>query len=287
MTECERTALYLDGELPVADEPAVLAHLATCAACQEELGDWVGLETVLSRSRTADAQAKERFAIGSHDGHVERAIDGVAAKARETRTDGPDDRVVGDVVDRDLDPRGDRGVGRRGDRAGDSEFERRRDRGRRAGRGQRWRVVAAGVAIAAVAAIAVVWLGRDRAPRAPVIALAETRAIEARFTAPAFDHHRVYRVERGAAARELLPVDVLVALERAGDRAGLAAAHALAGDMARASAVLEAEPPSAARDSDRAAVALAEDPVRALHLADAAIAVAPALAEAHWNRALA
>ena len=51
MTECERTALYLDGELPADEEAAVLSHMATCASCQAELGDWVGFETAMSRTR--------------------------------------------------------------------------------------------------------------------------------------------------------------------------------------------------------------------------------------------
>ncbi|TMQ25368.1 MAG: zf-HC2 domain-containing protein, partial [Deltaproteobacteria bacterium] len=49
MTDCERTALYFDGELAPDDEAAALAHLAGCASCQAELGDWIGLEVARSR----------------------------------------------------------------------------------------------------------------------------------------------------------------------------------------------------------------------------------------------
>lgn len=232
ITGCERTSLYLDGELPTEDEAAALAHIAECRSCQAELGDWVGFETALSRSRSAHAPevAQRGTLAGPH-------------------------RLV------------------------DRSAQRRR----------RWRVGAAAVSIAAVAAIAILWLGRDRShgSEAVAIALGDTRPLEARFTAPGFDRHRPYRVERGAPVGAVVPLDVLVELERRGDRARLAAAHALSGDLARAAAALESMPPSAARDSDRAAVALAGDPIRALQLADAAIAAAPDLLPAHWNRALA
>ncbi|MEO7733670.1 MAG: zf-HC2 domain-containing protein, partial [Kofleriaceae bacterium] len=51
MTDCERTAAYFDGELAVSDEAPALAHLAGCAACQAELGDFMGLDVALSRPR--------------------------------------------------------------------------------------------------------------------------------------------------------------------------------------------------------------------------------------------
>lgn len=38
-----KVGLYFDGELPTADEAAVLDHLAECAICQGELGDAVGI----------------------------------------------------------------------------------------------------------------------------------------------------------------------------------------------------------------------------------------------------
>lgn len=39
---------YFDGELPPEEHEAVLAHLAECAACQNELGDAVGIEAALA-----------------------------------------------------------------------------------------------------------------------------------------------------------------------------------------------------------------------------------------------
>src|SRR6185295_12629808 len=94
----------------------------------------------------------------------------------------------------------------------------------------------AGAVVAASAAAVALWWVRARVPSEPVIALAETRPIEARFTAKAFDGHRTYRVPRDGAAHELIALRVLTELERRGDRAGLAAAYTLGGDLARARA---------------------------------------------------
>lgn len=244
MTDCERTALYLDGELPLDEEATAQAHLASCAACQAELADWVGMETALSRSRSARPEAAA-LAEGSQD---------QIAAARQT-------------------PAYRRPAGARPGMAA---------RQSRAPSRARW--VAGAMAVAAI--VVVVLFALRRSPPQALV-LADTRTVEARLTAPAFDHHRPYRVGRDASARELVPIEALAELEHSGDRAGLAAAHVVGGDMARATAVLEAMPPSPSRDSDLAAVALAADPARALRLADAALAAAPDLAAAHWNRALA
>src|ERR1043166_7448963 len=60
MTDCERMILYLDGELPATEEAAAIAHLAGCASCQRDADDWVGLQTVLSRSRRAPVARPEQ-----------------------------------------------------------------------------------------------------------------------------------------------------------------------------------------------------------------------------------
>ncbi|HEY6178632.1 MAG TPA: zf-HC2 domain-containing protein, partial [Kofleriaceae bacterium] len=57
MTDCERTTLYLDNELPAGEEAAALAHLATCAQCQADVDDWVAMETMLSRPGSGGARA--------------------------------------------------------------------------------------------------------------------------------------------------------------------------------------------------------------------------------------
>ena len=50
MTDCERTTLYLDNELPAGEEAAALAHLATCAQCQADVDDWVAMATIDRKS---------------------------------------------------------------------------------------------------------------------------------------------------------------------------------------------------------------------------------------------
>ena len=149
-------------------------------------------------------------------------------------------------------------------------------------------VVIGGLAVAAAAAVIaiVVWPRTSTTP--PVtLALAPTRAVEVRFSAAEVDRHRPYRVDRGAAARESFPMAALAGLETRGELATLAAAHALAGEPARAEATLAALPPSPARDADLAAAALlAGRPEEALVAADRALAAAP-LTVARWNRALA
>lgn len=161
-------------------------------------------------------------------------------------------------------------------------------------RRRRWPWLGGAVlAAAASAAVALLWL---RGPDVPAIALAETRPLEVRFTAPVFDRHRVYRVSRDGAAHEQISLEAMAALERS-DPDGLVAAHALSGNLARARDALDRRSrapdgidrrATPAHHSDTAAVALAAgDPAAALAHADAALAAAPQLAQARWNRALA
>jgi hypothetical protein len=151
-------------------------------------------------------------------------------------------------------------------------------------------LIMAGTALAAAAAVAVVvwapWRGRHDDAQ---LALAETRPVEVRFTAPAFDAHRTYRVDRGGdPVAPSVPLATLSALERRGDRAALIAALAWSGDRARASAVADGLPETAKSLADRAGLLVllgrAED---ALEAADRAIADDEGLAVARWNRALA
>lgn len=68
------------------------------------------------------------------------------------------------------------------------------------------------------------------------------------------DQHRPYRVERGSADVQPIPLATLSALERRGDRAALAAALVWSGDRARAATVLESmssADPSALADGPR------------------------------------
>jgi hypothetical protein len=147
-----------------------------------------------------------------------------------------------------------------------------------------------GYAVAAlvVAAALLSWrLYRGR-PRDLALALAPTRAIEARLSWPGADRFRPYDDKHVVGhAREAVPIDVLAALERRGDMRGLAAGWLLAGETERAVGYLERAGASPDVDSDRAVAAQAGGQTeQALSLVDHALAVQPRHAQALWNRAL-
>jgi hypothetical protein len=146
-------------------------------------------------------------------------------------------------------------------------------------------VAATSTALAAAAALAVYYAQR---PRPVMIALAETRPIEARLSWQGADHWRPYEVMRAAGgAREAVPLDSLATLERRGDARGVAAGWLLSGEPERAAGSLERAGDSPDADSDRAAVALARGQLEeALERANRALAAAPRHPQASWNRAL-
>ncbi|MFZ6185765.1 CHAT domain-containing protein [Nannocystis pusilla] len=132
--------------------------------------------------------------------------------------------------------------------------------------------------------------GMSQEPDAPSLTLTPTRGVEARLSFAPADVHRDYAVLRagGAVAGEPIPLSELSRLEQAGELRGLAAAHALRGELTQAQAVLLRLGPSPDRDSDLAALALMQGQAEpALALADAALAAAPEHLQARWNRALA
>lgn len=155
---------------------------------------------------------------------------------------------------------------------------------------------AAAPVLAAAAAVAL-WIrsprqGPEDRPEGPgeiaALTLAPTRGLEPRLSWGPVDAHRDYAVMRGDDEGEPIPLAELSRLEAAGDLRGLAAAHLLRGEPAQAKTLLEKIGRSADRESDRAALALAQgDPEAALALADAALAEAPEHRQARWNRALA
>lgn len=160
-------------------------------------------------------------------------------------------------------------------------------------RGVLW---AAGPVLAAAAAVAL-WArtpGHDPEdmPEKPgeiaALTLAETRGFEPRLSWAAVDGHRDYAVMRGDTKAEPIALGEMSRLEASGDLRALAAAHMLRGELAQARALLDKIGRSPDRESDRAALALAQgDPETALVLAEAALAEAPGHPQARWNRALA
>ena len=156
---------------------------------------------------------------------------------------------------------------------------------------RRWIAPVAGAVALAAAAALVIVIARpgDGKPRSePVIALAERRAVEVRFSSAPFDRHRPYEVARGGVASEPIAMSTLVAFERRGDQAALVAAHALGGELARADSAAQKLAAGGAAEADRAALALLGGrPEEALAAAERALRAAPGSTVARWNRALA
>ena len=157
---------------------------------------------------------------------------------------------------------------------------------------RRWGVAMAAAALAASIAIAVGvarrWRPADREEALLVeLASAPTRPLEARFSRREADHFRRYAPDLAPAAPARMPLKQLAALEDKGDLVGVATAFALAGDFARADALLERVPRAPSVDSDRAAVALQRGKLEeALIAVDAALAQSPDSSQALWNRGL-
>ena len=156
-------------------------------------------------------------------------------------------------------------------------------------RRRRWVAPAVFLAAVAAAVLVMVLVGRGgKLDGDAVVALADKRAVEVRFGAPAFDRHRPYSVARGSSPAESIPMATLAALERAGDHAGLLASHALARELDRAEAMGSKLGDTADAAADRAALALLRGrPEEALVQTEAALRRDPRHARALWNRALA
>jgi tetratricopeptide (TPR) repeat protein len=156
----------------------------------------------------------------------------------------------------------------------------------------------AGVLVAAAAAATVLYLGGHRhamttSPEAPVkIALADTRALEARLSWQGAADYRAYSVPRGSSlAKEPISLAAMADAEKRGDLQGVAALALLGGDFEQAKkylALAEKSGESADVLADHAALELSLGaPDKALALADHALEKSPDAAVATWNRALA
>ena len=152
----------------------------------------------------------------------------------------------------------------------------------------------AGVLVAAAAAATVLYLGRGHhegpAHDAPVqIALAETRAVEARLSWEGASGYRAYSVPRGASlAKEPISLSAMADAEKRGDVHGVAALALLAGDFEQAKKYLAQAGDSADVYADRAALELSLGaPDKALAFADKALDKSPDATVATWNKALA
>ena len=153
----------------------------------------------------------------------------------------------------------------------------------------------ASVLVVAAAAATVLYLGGRRhavgpTPEAPVkIALADTRALEARLSWQGASDYRAYSVPRGQSlAKEPISLAAMADAEKRGDLHGVAALALLGGDFEQAKKYLALAGESADVLADRAALELSLGaPDKALASADEALQKSPDAAVATWNRALA
>jgi len=160
-------------------------------------------------------------------------------------------------------------------------------------RPQRRRVLVAALSAAAAAAMALVYLasrpGDPQHAPAPLLVLAERRAIEGRLTYPAADRYRPYDVARGetGAARDVTPPERIAELSQRGDSRGVASAYLLAGDYRHAAEYLERTPRTPDVDSDRALLSLLDGRLEdALVILDDVLRRVPDHRQALWNRGL-
>jgi hypothetical protein len=300
---------YVDGELEGAELDAFEAHLARCEACADELPRLLAMLTALDAVRAAprlavlDGGAAAAAGAAHPRGDREAARDAPAAHPRGDREAARAAHPRGDREaardDRAAHPRGDREAARddraahpRGDREAARDDRAAHPRGDRRAPRRRAIWIAAGVALAAAAAV-IVWLARP-APAPEVASLGELaphRTLEARLSYTGADGYRPRDVARGEQRHERIAFARLDQLERAGDHHGLGVAALLNGELSTAAQELERAGASSEIDSDRAALALADGSAeaieRALDHADHALAADPRSGAARWNRALA
>ncbi|HEY6040072.1 MAG TPA: hypothetical protein VIV58_37575, partial [Kofleriaceae bacterium] len=121
------------------------------------------------------------------------------------------------------------------------------------------------------------------------IALAETRAVEARLSWDGASGYRAYSVPRGQTlAKEPISLAAMADAEKRGDIHGVAALALLAGDFEQAKKYLAQAGDSADVLADRAALELSLGaPDKALAFADGALEKSPDATVATWNKALA
>jgi tetratricopeptide (TPR) repeat protein len=246
---CDQLHAYVDGELGDAEATEFEAHLATCEDCLAELPRLLALlEALDGAARSARAAPADARPAGL------TVIPG--GRAAEPAPSGPPDRAAHPAR-------------------------------------RRTSVWASGLAVAAAAAVALLVVSRRPVPDAIAIAeaLGPTRPFEVRLSAPGADRHRPMNVVRGAAGPASERLGKLeLQLAEARNWRGQAAVALFAGDRGGATRALASAPVTPEGESDRAAVELIDgEPaalVRALDHVDRALAAAPDLPIALWNRAL-
>jgi len=152
--------------------------------------------------------------------------------------------------------------------------------------------VVLGGAVAAAFALAMLRApgGNENTEASTTLALAPTRSLEARLSYGEARDWRPYSVKRSGnePALELVPLETLSQLEKAGDYHGMATGYLLRGERDQASSSLgRVSTASADVESDRAVVALQKGALEeALTILEGLLEKAPNHAPALWNRAL-
>lgn len=274
MTErCEDLDLFFDRELEPEAEDAFRDHLATCTRCQEVL---------LGRMLEA--------AVVSEDRNSRPSIDPIPIMGGDGAGPAPE-RPAEPPATSPTKPPGEPVLWQRW----------------RTGSARRRMLMAAAVLPAAAAAALLLW-PRPMAPPGPgavAIELAAERFVDVRFSAAELDGHRPQSVMRAGGApaeradrTEQISLEALGALKHRDAKNALVGAFALNGDLVSAERTAGELPASPASLSDRAALELlrAERSTdasataayqRALSLAGEALRLAPGVAQARWNQAIA
>lgn len=152
--------------------------------------------------------------------------------------------------------------------------------------------VVLGGAVAAAFAVAVLrpQRGSEDSGEPATLALAPTRSLEARLSYGAASTWRPYNVKRSGnePALELVPLETLSRMEKAGDYHGMATGYLLRGEREQAESSLGRVPTESVEvDSDRAVVAISRGALEeALVILEGVLEKAPNHAPALWNRGL-
>jgi tetratricopeptide (TPR) repeat protein len=300
MTAHGRASDYLDGVLDAEQEAAFLDHLARCEDCQRELGAEVQLrdrEDAVRGGPSLDQHPEHGRAGEYLDGAL--AAERAAAFLEHLAVCGLCEHDLHDEVqlrDREDALRNAGILARQAGGSGDG-----RDPGAKKSAGSparsRLRRWTGWLPVAAVAAVAVLLVGRVIRPPSPIALIAEgtARPVEVRFAAVVAAAYRPYSPNRGSGASPSASISpsIIADLDRSGDCPGVAAAYALDGQLTKADARYRECKARDARaeadlEADRAGIAVLRNQFEAaLELTQQVIDEVPDHAVAWWNRALA
>ncbi|MDY7225905.1 zf-HC2 domain-containing protein [Hyalangium rubrum] len=238
---------FADGELEPAEADAFRVHLGTCEQCQAELNDILQLQALSGRLASTQTQASSASAPP-------------AQELRPSQASRPAEEASS--------------------RAFRPAWSRRR---------RTALTLVLGGSLAAAFALAVLREPGPGAGKPEALALAPTRSLEARLSYGGASTWRPYNVKRSGTERalEMVPLEKLAKLEKAGDYHGMGASYLLRGEREQAAEFLTRAAASVDVDSDRAVLAFSKGSLNeALQLLEGVLEKAPNHAPALWNRGL-